>query len=44
MVTSTLRLQRFDSHLLPCIVPFRVITAEFNLPKVALEGKMQLSD
>lgn len=42
MVTSTLRLQGFDSYLLSCIVPLWVIPAELNFPKVALERKMHM--
>ena len=44
MVPATLGLQGFDSHLLPCIVPLRVIPAELDLPKVALEGRTHMLD
>lgn len=36
MVSATLRFQRFDRHLLSCVIPFWIISAEFNFAKVTL--------
>lgn len=36
VIPSSLWLQRFNCHLFSCIVTFWIVSAEFNLPKVAL--------
>lgn len=44
VVSSALRLQGLDSHLLPCVVPLGVIPTKLDLPKVALEEKIHMPD